>query len=119
MVVLTRAPALWMDETHYPREGVANWVWAAVQPLMAVFAIYPTRARYVIPDLIGADCTAVVTTDRYAAYAFIDAERRQVCWAHRLRDFNRIAQRLGPIARIGRRLHGLGLVMFRRCQESA
>ena len=114
---LCRAPALWMDETHYPREGVANWVWAAVQPLMAVFAIYPTRARYVIPDLIGADCTAVVTTDRYAAYAFIDAERRQVCWAHLLRDFNRIAQRSGPIARIGRRLHGLGLVMFRRREQ--
>ena len=61
---LSKAEALWMDETHYPREGSANWVWAAVQPLMAVFAIYPTRARYVIPDLIGVDCTAVVTTDR-------------------------------------------------------
>lgn len=76
---LSRAPALWMDETHYPREGVANWVWAAVQPLLAVFAIYPTRARYVIPDFIGADCTAMPTTDRYAGYAFIDPERRQVC----------------------------------------
>lgn len=115
---LCRAPALWMDETHYPREGVANWVWAAVQPLLAVFAIYPTRARYVIPELIGAQCKAVVTTDRYAGYAFIDAERRQVCWAHLLRDFNRIAQRAGPPGRIGRRLHGLGLVMFRRRQQA-
>jgi len=78
-----------------------------------VFAIYPTRARYVIPDLIGADCTAVVTTDRYAGYAFIDAQRRQVCWAHLLRDFNRIAQRAGTAGRIGRRLRALGLVMFR------
>ena len=115
---LSTAPALWMDETHYPREGSANWVWAAVQPLMAVFAIYPTRARYVIPDLIGGDCTAVVTTDRYAAYAFIDAERRQVCWAHLLRDFNRIGQRAGLAGRIGRRLQGLGLVMFRRRQAA-
>ena len=111
---LCRAPALWMDETHYPREGIANWVWAAVQPRLAVFAIYPTRARYVIPDLIGSDCAAVVTTDRYAGYAFIVAERRQVCWAHLLRDFNRIAQRQGMAGRIGRRLRGLGLVMFRR-----
>ena len=68
-------------ETHYPREGVGNWVWAAVQPLLAVFAIYPSRARYVILDFIGEQCAAVVTTDRYAGYAFIDAERRQVCWA--------------------------------------
>lgn len=78
---LCSAPALWMDETHYPREGIANWVWAAVQPAMAIFAIYPTRARYVIPDLIGVECKALLTTDRYAAYAFVDVERRQVCWA--------------------------------------
>ena len=36
---LCTAQALWMDETHYPREGIGNWVWAAVQPLLAVFAI--------------------------------------------------------------------------------
>ena len=78
---LCKADALWMDETHYPREGVNNWVWAAVQPLLAVFAIYPSRARYVILDFIGERCAAVVTTDRYAGYAFIDPERRQVCWA--------------------------------------
>jgi transposase len=69
------ADALWMDETHYPREGIGNWVWAAVQPLLAVFAIYPSRARYVILDFIGDKCTAAVTSDRYAGYAFIDTER--------------------------------------------
>ena len=110
---LCKADALWMDETHYPREGVGNWVWAAVQPLLAVFAIYPSRARYVILDFIGEQCAAVVTTDRYAGYAFIDAERRQVCWAHLLRDFNRIGQRQGVAGQIGRRLLGLGFVMFR------
>jgi hypothetical protein len=111
---LCRADALWMDETHYPREGIANWVWAAGQPLLAVFAIYPSRARYVILDSIGEQCTAVVTTDRYAGYAFIDSERRQICWAHLLRDLNRIGQRQGLAGQIGRKLLGLGLVMFRR-----
>ena len=110
---LCKADALWMDETHYPREGIGNWVWAAVQPLLAVFAIYPSRARYVILDFIGEQCAAVVTTDRYAGYAFIDAERRQVCWAHLLRDLNRIGQREGVAGQIGRKLLGLGFVMFR------
>ncbi len=105
---LRSAKALWMDETHYPREGIGNWVWAAVQPLLAVFAIYPSRARYVILDFIGDKCTAAVTSDRYAGYAFIDAERRQICWAHLLRDFNRIGQRPGLPGQIGRRLLGLG-----------
>jgi transposase len=111
---LRTADALWMDETHYPREGRANWVWAAVQPLLAVFAIYPSRARYVILDFIGEKCPAVVTSDRYAGYAFIDPEQRQVCWAHLLRDLNRIGQRQGLPGQIGRRLLGLGFVMFRR-----
>lgn len=111
---LCSADALWMDETHYPRESIANWVWAAVQPLLAVLAIYPSRARYVILDFIGAKCTATVTTDRYAGYAFIDTERRQICWAHLLRDLNRIGQRPGQAGRIGRRLLGLALAMFRR-----
>jgi transposase len=111
---LCTADALWMDETHYPREGKSNWVWAAVQPLLAVFAIYPSRARYVILDLIGENCSAVVTSDRYAGYAFIDPERRQVCWAHLLRDLNRIGQRPGLPGQIGRKLLGLGFVMFRR-----
>ena len=60
-----------------PAAGVSG---AAVQPLLAVFAIYPSRARYVILDFIGEKCTAAVTSDRYAGYAFIDVERRQVCW---------------------------------------
>ena len=70
---LCTADALWMDETHYPREGINNWVWAAVQPLLAVFAIYLLRARYVILDFLGDNCTAAVTTDRYAGYAHIAA----------------------------------------------
>ncbi|MDI9689696.1 IS66 family transposase [Burkholderia cenocepacia] len=111
---LGAAPALWMDETHYPREGIKNWVWAAVQPLLAVFAIYPSRARYVMLDFIGENCSAAITSDRYAGYACLDTERRQVCWAHLLRDFNRIGQRSGLPGRIGRRLLGLGLVMFRK-----
>jgi transposase len=110
---LADAAVLHMDETRYPREGSANWVWAAIQPTLAVFSILPSRARYVVLDLIGAKPQGVVVSDRYAVYAHIDAGRRQVCWAHLIRDFTRIAQRTGRPGRIGRRLLGLGYVMFR------
>jgi transposase len=102
-----------MDETRYPREGSANWVWGAIQPRLAVFAVLPSRARYVIHDLIGQAPQGVVVTDRYAAYAYIDAQRRQICWAHLLRDFTRISQRAGIPGRIGRRLQALGSLIFR------
>jgi transposase len=110
---LVQAPVLHMDETRYPREGSANWVWGVIQPKLAVFSVLPSRARYVITDWIGQVPQAVVVSDRYAGYAHIDASRRQVCWAHLLRDFTRISQRCGPPGRIGRRLLGLGCVLFR------
>lgn len=47
------------------------------------------------------------------ACAHIAPEQRQICWAHLLRDFQRIADRPGQPGRLGRRLLGLGLVMFR------
>lgn len=111
---LTQASVVHMDETRYGREGSSgNWVWAAIQKQLAIYAVLPSRARYVIHDLIGEKPAAVVVSDRYAGYAFVDAQQRQVCWAHLLRDFRRIAERAGEPGRIGRRLLGLGYVMFR------
>ncbi len=110
---LSTAPVVHMDETGYPREGSANWVWAAVQPKLAVFTILPSRARYVLQSIVGAVPHGVVVSDRYAAYAYIDNDKRQVCWAHLIRDFTRMSQRSGQAGAVGRRLLGLGYVMFR------
>jgi transposase len=110
---LPHAPVVHMDETRYPREGSLNWVWAAVQPQLAVLSILPSRARYVAHELIGQQPKGIVVSDRYAAYAYIDPSQRQVCWAHLVRDFTRIAERQGHAGRIGARLLGLGYVLFR------
>ncbi len=78
---LPKATVLHKDETHCPREGSGNWVWAVVQPGLVVYSILPSRARYVINDLIGKTLTAVMVSGRYAGYAHIDASQRQVCGA--------------------------------------
>ena len=64
--------------------------------------------------LLGEQPKARLVTDRYAVYDWVDPAQRQVCWAHLLRDFTRISQRAGQAGRIGRRLLGLGYVLFRR-----
>src|SRR5574340_2349 len=111
---LGQAAVVHMDETRYGREGSSgNWVWAAIQQQLAIYAVLPSRARYVIHDLIGEKPAGVVVSDRYAAYAYVDAQQRQVCWAQLLRDLRRIAERAGEPGRIGRRLLGRGWVMFR------
>ena len=111
---LPEAPVVHMDETRYPREGTTgNWVWGAVTPTLVVFNLLPSRARYVIHDLLGEKPTGIVISDRYAAYAHIPAEQRQLCWAHLLRDFARISERQGMPGRIGAKLLGAGYVLFR------
>ena len=64
---LRSANALWMDETHYPRRGIGNWIWAAVQPLLAAHFSDPGHPfqrdrgqRFkLIPDTAGAcECLA-------------------------------------------------------------
>src|SRR5450631_2064037 len=82
---LAAAPVLNMDETRYPREGTSgNWVWGAVSPKLAVYTVLPSRARYVIDSLIGEQPQGIVVSDRYAGYAHIAPERRQLCWSHYL-----------------------------------
>jgi transposase len=109
---LAAAPVLNMDETRYPREGTnGNWVWGAVQPKLALYTVLPSRARYVIDSLIGEQPQAIVVSDRYAGYAHIAPERRQVCWSHLVRDFIRISERKGQ-RRIGAKLLGAGMCCF-------
>jgi transposase len=102
-----------LDETRYPREGAHNWAWAVVTPKVALYSLLPSRARYVAHGLIGQRPIGTVVSDRYAVYDYVDAAQRQVCWAHLLRDFNRIGQRAGQAGRIGRGLLGAGYVLFR------
>jgi transposase len=81
--------------------------------MVATFSTLPSRARYVFESLMGPKPEAIVVSDRYGVYDSMGVNKRQVCWAHLLRDFTRISQRSGAAGRIGRRLLGLGYVMFR------
>ena len=110
---VVQAPVKQMDETRYPREGAGNWVWAVVTPKVVRYSLLPSRARYVATSLVGEDFTGILVSDRYAVYDYVDAEKRQICWAHLLRDFTRIAARVGLAGRTGRGLLGAGYVIFR------
>lgn len=114
MAEARHAGVVHVDETPYPGEGSrGNWAWSVVLPQAALYSVLPSRARYVFTSLLGEQPAGVVITDRYSAYAHLPTDSRQVCWAHLLRDFLRIAQRSGEAGAVGRRLLGLGYVMFR------
>ena len=78
---VVQAPVKHMDETRYPREGTHNWVWAVVTPKAVWYSLLPSRARYVATSLVGEAFSGILVSDRYAVYDYVDAQKRQVCWA--------------------------------------
>jgi len=47
------------------------------------------------------DTTAIVTSDRWWAYSHLPSARRQICWAHLLRDFKAHAEGLAAEKEFG------------------
>jgi transposase len=80
------APALNMDETGWRTAGQRRALWGAFTGRHAVLRIAPDRHEDHAKDLLG-DTSAIVTSDRWWAYAHLPIKRRQVCWAHLRRDF--------------------------------
>ena len=107
------AAVVHMDETRYPCQGLkTNYAWVTVEPRVVTLSMLPTRARLGAESLLGLEPKAAVVSDRYAVYDYVPDAQHQVCWAHLVRDFERIAQRSGVAGAIGRRLVTLSWVVF-------
>ena len=95
------APVVHCDETGHKECGDRHWMWVAIAGLVSVFLARAGRATKEAQELLGAAFGGIVVTDRHGAYNWVDTARRQLCWAHLLRDFTKIAQRSGEDGRIG------------------
>jgi transposase len=105
-------PVVHADETGWFERSRRAWLWVAVVPSMALFLIRAHRDTEVAKELLGALFAGILVSDRWTAYAWVDVARRQLCWAHLLRQF-RGFQDHGPAAkRIGRALEVLTDTMF-------
>jgi len=113
-----KAPVAHADETGYRQPPAAGekpkkaWLWAAVTPLVTVFLVHAKRSTAAARELLGS-FAGVLVSDRWSAYSFIDAARRQLCWAHLLRDFEWIAEFGAEAAGTGKSLVEQTKLMFR------
>jgi transposase len=73
------------DETGWRRMRLKAWLWLTATDQLAVFTIARRRSSTVVKRILGEAFAGVVTSDRWSAYSHLD--RRQLCWAHLLRDF--------------------------------
>jgi transposase len=97
------------DQTAPPGKAPTKpkaWLWVAVTTYVTTFLVHARRSTAAAKELLGsfpgasapdvgpARCAGagILVSDRWSAYSFIDAARRQLCWAHLLRDFEWIAE---------------------------
>ena len=85
VAALAAEPQVSMDETPTKQGPVKAWLWAALAPLIAVFAIFSSRKGTALPKLLGPNYAGVINCDR--AKMYWQAKRLQWCWAHLIRDF--------------------------------
>jgi transposase len=101
-----------LDETGWKQRGDRRWLWTAVASGVAVFAIRASRGTKVAVELLGKAFGGIVVSDRWSAYNWLDAARRQLCWAHLKRDFIKIFERGGASAAIGTQLLACTRIVF-------
>jgi transposase len=93
-----------VDETGWPEGDKQKWLWINATPEVTVFRVMKGRGQAEAREVIGRGFLGTVSTDRYAAYHWVDAHRRQLCWAHLKREFQAIKDRAGASAEIGESL---------------
>ena len=96
--------ALYVDETSWKESSDRHWVWTASSPQGSVFHIDSSRSQEAFHSLIGHHYEGIVCSDRFRVYETLDATKRAICWAHLVRDFQRIQERAGPSSAIGEAL---------------
>jgi transposase len=87
-------------------------LWTAVTACVTVFVVRLSRGAIVAQELLGERFWGWLVTDRWRAYTWYPVWRRQVCWAHLLRDIAAMIERGGRSAEIGEALQAQARQMF-------
>jgi transposase len=105
-------PVVHLDETGWRQDRRRAWLWVAVTTWVTVFAVRWSRGAKVVQDLLGERFCGILVTDRWSAYTWYPTRWRQVCWAHRRRDFEAMIERGGRSQEIGEALREQTRQMF-------
>jgi len=113
-------PVAYVDETGAPTgnadgnnpTGKRGWQWVMVTAVVTVFIQGLSRSTAAAIELLGSTFGGIVVSDRFSVYNHLPLERRQICWAHVIRDLTAIAERPGASAEFGAELLELQWKLF-------
>jgi len=106
-----------VDKTGGRQANKRAWLWLAATPRVAIFLVLKTRGAQGVHSLLGDRFNGIVGPDRWSAYNWCEPKRRQLCWAHLIRDFQTRVDRGDESARIGRALLMQAKDLFRLWQR--
>lgn len=109
---IQQEPVVHADETGWFEQRKRSWLWVAMSQLTAVFLVRASRGAEVAKELLGEGFAGVLCSDRWGAYTWVDATRRQLCWAHLVRQFRGFQDFGGEATKIGQALELLSETMF-------
>lgn len=101
------------DETSWREDKKKAWLWVAVTAMVTVFLVHTRRNTSAAKALLGDAFAGILTTDRWASYNWVAAERRQLCWSHLIRDFKSFLDYGAEAKRLGERLLAERRKLFR------
>ena len=101
-----------VDETSWKLAGTLCWLWVAATNTVAAFLIHAHRGWDALAALLGEKVRGLVCSDRWSVYDRLSPFCRQVCWAHLKRDFQKLVDRGGAAAPLGRRLQRVAERVF-------
>jgi transposase len=104
LAAVRAAPVKHVDETGWKLAGKLCWLWLAATDAVAAFVIHGRRGVAGLAALLGERVQGLVCSDRWSAYGRLSPFLRQVCWAHLKRDFQKLVDRGGRSAALGRGL---------------
>jgi transposase len=90
-----------IDETGWKTAGGRRTLWGALTSQTAVFRIAAGRHASEARMLLGERFAGIVCSDRWRGYDYLAPSRRQLCWAHLLRDFTAHSEGMGDQQQFG------------------
>jgi transposase len=112
LVAVRAAPVKNVDETSWKLAGKLCWLWLAASTTVAAFLVHARRSGEALAALLGQSWHGLICSDRWSAYGRLSPYLRQICWAHLKRDFQKLIDRGGAAARLGRQLQGVATRVF-------
>ena len=89
--IIRGSPMINADETSHREDGVNSYTWSYSTPKTRYFLYGRGRDAGQVKEVLGDEFEGVLVTDYYAAYNSYDGQHQR-CWAHLLRDIDKVVK---------------------------